>query len=88
MFGGKNPFKIVVLGACPILRNLDSDDDGNVSYEASNVSLTLTRLQSFHGVATEEVDENAIKNVYARNGRDKRRIKRACESPECSCHTR
>lgn len=78
-------WKIVVLGVGPILRSLDSDDDGNLSYEASNVSLTLARLQSFHGVATEEVDEDATKNVYSRNGRDKRRIKKACESPQCSC---
>ena len=52
-----------------------------------NVSLTLAKLESFHGLATKGLDQenDSELTVYAKNGMDKDRVKQAVQHPTCSC---
>ena len=68
---------------------LSSDaDDIECSDEPLNVSLTISGLEAFHGMATknptgEEHDDRMTS--YDKNGINRERIKRAVRSPSCKC---
>lgn len=66
------------------LRSSGVSSDGGSGDEPLNVSLTLAGLQSFHGLATADMTEDCM-TTFAKNGRDKQRIKTAVQSPSCSC---
>ena len=50
--------------------------------------MTLAGLESFHGVASNTVDDGETGDTYAQNGMDASRIKKAVRSPTCSCKCR
>ena len=67
-------------------RTSSTSEDGGVGLEPLNISLTLAKLESFHGLATKNVDQNDTElTVYAKNGMDKHRVKQAVRHPTCSC---
>ncbi len=63
----------------------DDSDDGPMLLEPLNISLTLAGLQSFHGMATKNIDENSENSAFARNGTCHQRVREAVRTPTCSC---
>lgn len=53
--------------------------------EPIKVSLTLSMLESHHGAATCGDEQDSNFSVFAKNGMNERRIRKAVRNPCCSC---
>ena len=70
----------------PTLRCESSEsDDSDESYDGKSgeVNLTLTALQSLHGL-----NETCDSSSYSKNGANPKRLKKLLKSPQCECQCR